>query len=65
MLSYNIWKSFKMLAGHSQLEPERQEGSKAKPKCAAREVFDNTIRIACLKLLFIAAKIAGQRIPKK
>ncbi|NOG41657.1 MAG: hypothetical protein HND38_09055 [Planctomycetes bacterium] len=54
-----------MLAGHSQLEPERQEGSKAKPKCAAREVFDNTIRIACLKLLFIAAKIAGQRIPKK
>ena len=60
MLSYNIWRSFKMLAGHSQLEQERQaEGSKPYPQCAAREVIDNTIRIARLKLLFIAAKITG------
>ena len=49
-----------MLAGHSQLEQERQaEGSKPYPQCAAREVIDNTIRIARLKLLFIAAKITG------
>ncbi|TVM00418.1 MAG: hypothetical protein CV087_13695 [Candidatus Brocadia sp. WS118] len=60
MLSYNIWRSFKMVAGHSQLEQERQEKeSKAEPTCAAREVVDNTIRIARLKLLFIAAKITG------
>lgn len=60
MLSYNIWRSFKMLAGHSQLEQERQEEeNKAKSRCAAREVIDNTIRIARLKLLFIAAKITG------
>ena len=62
MLSYNIWRSFKMLAGHSQLLEQQQqqaEGSKVEPQCAAREVIDNTIRIARLKLLFIAAKITG------
>ncbi|OOP57055.1 MAG: hypothetical protein AYP45_05640 [Candidatus Brocadia carolinensis] len=60
MHSYNIWRSFKMLAGHSQLEQERQaEESKSEPTCAAREVIDHTIRIARLKLLFIAAKITG------
>ncbi|MCR4308233.1 MAG: IS1380 family transposase [Candidatus Berkelbacteria bacterium] len=60
MLSYNIWRSFKMIAGHSQLEQQQQaEGSKVEPQCAAREVIDNTIRIARLKLLFIAAKITG------
>ncbi|OOP57675.1 MAG: hypothetical protein AYP45_02150 [Candidatus Brocadia carolinensis] len=60
MLSYNIWRSFKMLARHSQLEQERQaEERKSEPTCAAREVIDHTIRIARLKLLFIAAKITG------
>ena len=51
MLSYNIWRSFKMLAGHSQLEQMRQaEGNKPETSCAAREVIDNTIRIARLNL---------------
>lgn len=51
MLSYNIWRSFKMIAGHSQLDQERQaEGSKPEIPCAAREVIDNTIRIARLNL---------------
>ena len=39
MLSYNIWRSFKMLAGHSQLLEQQQqqaEGSKVEPQCAAR-----------------------------
>ena len=49
-----------MLAGHSRMEEEQQaEGKKPEPPCAAREVIDNTIRIARLKLLFIAAKITG------
>ena len=56
MLSYNIWRSFKMLAGHSKME-QQAEGRKPEPPCDAREVIDNTIRIARLKLLFIAAKI--------
>ena len=51
MLSYNIWRSFKMLAGHSRMEEEHQaEGKKPEPPCAAREVIDNTIRIARLNL---------------
>ncbi|MDR4509448.1 MAG: hypothetical protein MRJ65_14680 [Candidatus Brocadiaceae bacterium] len=58
MLSYNIWRSFKMLAGHSQTEQRKQaEESKPEGACPAREVIDNTIRIARLKLLFIAAKV--------
>lgn len=56
MLAYNIWRSFKMLARQGLLEQEKQE-NKTEPKCGAREIMDNTIRIARLKLLFIAAKI--------
>jgi len=61
MLAYNIWRSFKLLAGHSKIEQGQQqaEGKKPEPSCEAREVIDNTIRIARLKLLFIAAKITG------
>lgn len=54
MLTYNIWRSFKMLAEHSQAEqaaPEKQ------PECSLKGIMDNTIRIARLKLLLIAAKI--------
>ena len=60
MLSYNIWRSFKMLATHGLLErgQQDQEGT-AQTKSATKEVMDNTIRIARLKLLFIAAKITG------
>lgn len=60
MLSYNIWRSFKMLAGHGLSEREQEEqDDRAKRRCASREMIDNTIRIARLKLLFIAAKITG------
>ena len=60
MLSYNIWRSFKMIAGHSQLvQGQKAEERKPESKCVAREVIDNTIRIARLKLLFVAAKITG------
>lgn len=58
MLSYNIWRSFKMIAGHGLTKEEDREGkSKPEGKCSAREIVDNSIRIARLKLLFIAAKI--------
>ena len=62
MLSYNIWRSFKMLAWHSRLEQKHEQESeekKSEQECTLREVVDNTIRIARLKLLFIAAKITG------
>jgi hypothetical protein len=57
MLAYNIWRSFKMLANHGLLEQDTK--GKAEGRCAPGEIMDNTIRIARLKLLFIAAKITG------
>jgi len=60
MLSYNIWRSFKMLATQGLLEEKRQDQeSRVQTKCSSREIMDNTIRIARLKLLYIAAKITG------
>jgi len=57
MLAYNIWRSFKMLANHGLLEQDTE--GKAEGRCAPGEIMENTIRIARLKLLFIAAKITG------
>jgi len=48
MLSYNIWRYIKLLAAASQ-------GIKEIP--SLKTVASNTIRIARLKLLFIAAKV--------
>jgi hypothetical protein len=52
MLSYNIWRYMKLLAAKSQ-------GSKkdTKEKVSLKTVVSNTIRIARLKMLFIAAKV--------
>jgi len=57
MLAYNIWRSFKMLAAQGMREGERHESTPA-ATCKAQEMVDHTIRIARLKLLFIAAKVA-------
>jgi hypothetical protein len=54
MLAYNIWRSFKMIAEHSQPGTAEQE---KQPECSLKGIMDNTIRIARLKLLFLAAKI--------
>lgn len=54
MLAYNIWRSFKMLAEHCQKE---QTAPEIQPECSLKGIMDNTIRIARLKLLLIAAKI--------
>lgn len=55
MLAYNIWRSFKMLAEHSLKEEKKVNNSEI--ESALSGIMDNTIRIARLKLLFIAAKI--------
>ncbi|MBI3605342.1 MAG: transposase [Nitrospirae bacterium] len=59
MLCYNIWRSFKMVATHGALEKEWKDSSERAKPCGLKEVMDNTIRIARLKLLFIAAKITS------
>ncbi len=43
-----------MIAEHSQTEPAEQG---KQPECSLKGIMDNTIRIARLKLLFLAAKI--------
>ena len=49
-----------MLATHGLLEQKRpDQESEVRTKCPAREIMDNTIRIARLKLLYLAAKITG------
>ena len=54
MLAYNLWRWMKMLAGHAQRE-QQQDTKAPKPVCICMP--DRTIRIARLKMLFIAAKI--------
>jgi hypothetical protein len=51
MLSYNIWRYMKLLAAKSQ------ENKNVKEKPSLKTVASNTIRIARLKMLFIAAKV--------
>jgi hypothetical protein len=62
MLAYNIWRSFKMLAGHgleeeSQAKKDTENKSQETP--LLKGIVENKIRIARLKLLFIAAKVSG------
>jgi hypothetical protein len=52
MLAYNIWRYMKLLAGQSREHEEDTE--KTKP---LKGIVTNTLRIARLKLLLIAAKV--------
>ena len=54
MLAYNLWRWMKLLAGHCQKEQGRGKGSAKDLKIATP---DHTLRIARLKMLFVAAKI--------
>ena len=55
MLAYNFWRYMKIIAQQSATD----EGSAVSDKSAQglKGIMDNTIRIARLKLLFIAAKV--------
>lgn len=54
MLAYNLWRWMKMLAGHA--ERQKQTGAEV-PEPMRIAMPDHTIRIARLKMLFVAAKI--------
>ena len=56
MLVYNIWRYMKLMAAFSMLNKESGLGSK-KARQGPKAIASNTIRIARLKLLFIAAKV--------
>lgn len=60
MLAYNIWRSFKMLAGHGLGEGSHaMKENKSHEASLLHGIVENKIRIARLKLLFIAAKVSG------
>ena len=54
LLAYNLWRWMKLLAGHA--ERQAQQGT-AVPEAQRITLPDHTVRIARLKLLFVAAKI--------
>ena len=55
MLAYNIWRYMKMIAGQSV--PGNRSHSAAADGNVLTGIMNNTVRIARLKLLFIAAKV--------
>jgi hypothetical protein len=55
MLAYNIWRYMKMIAQRSQAKD--QSDSTGVRSGVLKGIVENTIRIARLKLLFIAAKV--------
>jgi hypothetical protein len=60
MLSYNIWRSLKMLAVYSEMkEISVGKAIPSQENLTSKDIVNNTIRIARLKLLLIAAKITN------
>jgi len=58
MLTYNLWRWMKLVAGKEQLSNETPETEKEiGEKIRLLPIVNHTIRIARLKMLFIAAKI--------
>jgi Transposase DDE domain group 1 len=54
MLAYNLWRWMKLLAGHAARQAQRGQPVPAPQRIA---MPDHTLRIARLKLLYVAAKI--------
>lgn len=54
LLAYNLWRWMKLLAGHAQ--QQKKEGKEVEERKQIT-MPDHTIRIAHLKMLFVAAKI--------
>jgi len=54
MLAYNIWRYLKMMAAHSQIESSVE---KTGERHGLEGIKTNTVRIARLRLLMIAAKV--------
>jgi hypothetical protein len=54
MLAYNLWRWMKLLAGHA--ERQAQQGTPV-PEPQRIRMADHTVRIARLKMLYVAAKI--------
>jgi hypothetical protein len=56
MLAYNLWRWLKHLAGHQRKEETKRATGETPQRI---EVVDQTVRLARLKMLYIAAKISS------
>ena len=56
MLAYNIWRYMKMIAGQS-VSADQPHAVAATDSAVLQGIMSNTVRIARLRLLFIAAKV--------
>ena len=54
MLAYNLWRWMKLLAGHAQQQAQAGQAVEDRQRIMTP---DYTLRIARLKMLFVAAKI--------
>jgi len=54
MLAYNLWRWMKLMAGHCEEEKRKGKAPEEKKQIS---MPDHTLRIARLKMLFVAAKI--------
>ena len=54
MLAYNLWRWMKLLAGHAE---QQKHAGRESPQQVRITMPDHTIRIARLKMLYVAAKI--------
>lgn len=61
MLAYNRWRWMKQVAGHHEQEagPPDAGGAEADQPPARVGIVDHTIRVARLKMLYVAAKVAS------
>ena len=55
MLAYNIWRYLKMIAQRSLSKEQSDDAGEG--SSVLKGIVENTVRIARLKLLFIAAKV--------
>ena len=55
MLAYNLWRWLKQVAGHHEKETAVTETGQVPERI---EVVDQTVRLARLKMLYVAAKIS-------
>jgi len=54
MLAYNLWRWMKLLVGHQQAQAQQGQAVEERQRI---QMPDHTIRIARLKMLYVAAKI--------
>lgn len=59
MLAYNLWRWMKQVAGHHEKQQPRACLDKSEPSPESPSIVDHTIRVARLKMLYVAAKVTS------